>query len=117
MKKALQEVLGRIPGALGAAVVGLDGIAVEKAVVPGGLNIDLIAAEGINVVKRALASLRDPSGGPIEEIAVTSRSRLVIMRSLGHDYFLCVVVGPDAVAGRARYEAWKAGLELQQAIA
>ena len=116
MRSVLQEVVDRIPGCLGAAVVGLDGIAVEKVSARKDVNIDLLSAEGINVVKRAAASFRDPPADPLEEITISSRSRLTILRSLGSDYFLCVVVGADGVPGRARYEAWRAGLELQEAI-
>ncbi len=116
MRSVLQEVLDRIPGSLGAAVVGLDGIAVEKVTTRREVNIDLLSAEGISVVKRAAASLRDTPADPLEEITIVSRSRLTILRSLGSDYYLCVVVGRDSIPGRARYETWRAGLQLQEAI-
>ncbi len=116
MRSVLQEVLDRIPGALGAAVVGLDGIVVEKVALRSEFNIDLASAEGINVVKRAAASLREPPVEPLEEITISSRSRLVILRALGSDYYLCVIVGPGSIPGRARYEAWRAGQQLQEAI-
>jgi predicted regulator of Ras-like GTPase activity (Roadblock/LC7/MglB family) len=116
MRSVLQEVLDRIPGSLGAAVVGLDGIAVEKVSARREFNIDLASAEGINVVKRAAASLRDTPSDPLEEITIACRSRLTILRSLGSDYYLCVIVGPEAIPGRARYEAWRAGQQLQEAI-
>ncbi|HEU4403529.1 MAG TPA: hypothetical protein VFT43_15635 [Candidatus Polarisedimenticolia bacterium] len=116
MKAVLQEVLDRIPGSLGAAVVGLDGIAVEKVTARPEFNIDLASAEGIGVVKRAGASLRERPPGDLEEISIATHSGLTILRSLGSDYYLCVVVGPESLAGRARYEAWRAGLQLQEAI-
>jgi len=48
---------------------------------------------------------------------VKSQSGLAILRSIGGDYFLCVVVGPECIPGRARYETWRAGLQLEQALA
>ena len=118
MKAVLQEILDRIPEALGAAVVGLDGLPVEKVAARPSFNIDLASAEWIGLVKRAAAALRaaTPPGGP-EEISVTSRSGLAILRSIGGDYFLCVVVGPDCLQGRVRYEVWRAGLQLEEALA
>lgn len=116
MRSVLQEVLDRVPGSLGAAVVGLDGIAVEKVSARREFNIDLASAEGIGVVKRATASLREGPPDPLEEITIVSRSRFVILRSIGSDYYLCVIVGPEAIPGRARYEAWRAGQQLQEAI-
>lgn len=118
MKAVLQELLDRIPGALGAAVVGLDGIAVEKLATRASFNIDLASAEWIGLVRRATASLRAtaPPGGP-EEITVVSRSGLAILRSIGGDYYLCAVVGPECIPGRARYEVWRAGQQLEQVLA
>ena len=115
MKAVLQDLCDRIPGALGAAVIGLDGIPVEKIAARGVFNIELASALGINVVKRAVASDRDPGDRP-QEISIASRSGLTIMRSIGSDYYLCLVVGPDGLAGKARYEAWRAGTLLQEEI-
>jgi len=118
MKAVLQEILDRIPEALGAAVVGLDGLPVEKITARPSFNIDLASAEWVSLAKRAASALRGatPAGGP-EEITVTSRSGVAILRSIGGDYFLCVVVGPECLQGRARYEVWRAGLQLQEALA
>jgi len=118
MKSVLQEILDRVPEAMGAAVVGLDGIPVEKLTAKPTFNIDLASAEWVGLAKRALSSLRAmaASGGP-EEISVSSRSGHAILRSIGGDYYLCVVVGPECIPGRARYEVWRAGLQLEQALA
>ncbi len=117
MKSILQEILERVPEALGASVVGLDGIAVEKLAAQSSFSVDLASAEWAGLAKRAAASLRSQGavGGP-EEISVSSASGLVIVRALGGDYFLCLVVGPACIPGRARFEAWRAGLQLQQAL-
>jgi predicted regulator of Ras-like GTPase activity (Roadblock/LC7/MglB family) len=118
MKAVLQEMLDRIPEALGAAVVGLDGIPVETLVARPSFNIDLASAEWAGIAKRAVAALRaaTPPGVP-EEISVTSRSGMAILRSIGGDYFLCVVVGPECLQGRVRYEVWRAGLQLEEVLA
>ena len=116
MRMVLQEILDRVPGALGAAVVGIDGIVVEKAVATRDLNIDVAAAEGINVVKRAVASSREDGAEPLEEMTISTRARCTILRVIGSDYYLCLVTGPEAIPGQARFEAWKAGLQLRQAI-
>ncbi len=116
MKAVLQQVLDRIPGSVGAAIVGLDGIPVEKVAARDDPNMDLVSAEGINVVRRANASMDSRPGDRADEIMITSRSGLTILRSLGSDYYLCLVAGPDCIPGQARYEAWRAGLLLQETI-
>lgn len=116
MKALLMELLERIPGARGAAVVGLDGIAVEKVSAQPSFNIDLASAEVIALVKRARPSAANGADG-LEEISVTCRSGLTILRSIGGDYYLCLVVGPDGIPGRARFEAWKVGRQLEHVVA
>jgi predicted regulator of Ras-like GTPase activity (Roadblock/LC7/MglB family) len=115
MKMILQDMIDRTPGALAASVVGGDGIPVEKIASGGGVNIDLVCAEGITLVRRVTG----PAGQreTPDELSLTTPTGLVILRSLGQDYWLCLVVGSDCLPGRARYEAWRAGLALRQTIA
>jgi predicted regulator of Ras-like GTPase activity (Roadblock/LC7/MglB family) len=118
MRSVLQEVIDRIPETLGAAVVGIDGIPVEKIAVKPSFNIDLASAEWIGLVRKTISSLRSQAvPGGLEEITVVSGAGVAILRSIGGDYYLCVVVGPNHMAGRVRYEVWRAGLQLEQALA
>ncbi len=116
MRLVLQQVLDRVPGSVGAAVVGLDGIAVEKVTTQDLFNMDLASAEGVNVVKRARSSMGARPGDQPDEIMISSQSGIIILRSLGSDYYLCVVAGVDCIPGQARYETWRAGLMLQETI-
>ena len=116
MRELLQEVLDRIPGALGASVVGLDGLLVEKATARDDVNIDLASAEGIGLVKRAIASPQAREGEPPDEISIAWGTRMTILRALGPDYYLCVLIDAEAIPGRARFEAWRAGQQLREAI-
>ena len=116
MKPVLDAVLDRLPGALGVAVVGPDGIPVEMVVRDPGLNLEWTAAAGMDVVRRSAAQGPDASQTPPEEICITGTSRLTILRSVGAGYFLCLVTGPEAIAGQVRYEAWRAGLQVREVI-
>jgi predicted regulator of Ras-like GTPase activity (Roadblock/LC7/MglB family) len=116
MKTVLDAALARLPGALGAAVVGPDGIPVETAVTSADVNMEWAAAEGMDLVRRvATAPGRDAAGDP-DEITIAADARLTILRSVGAGYFLCLVAGPDVLSGRARYEAWRTGLQLREVI-
>jgi len=116
MKPVLHDMLTRLPGALGAAVVGLDGIPVEIATAGPGVNMELVAAEGIGLVRQSgWTQAGDNSTSP-EEIAIAGPSRVTILRALGAGYFLCLVTGPGTIPGKARYEAWRAGLRLREVL-
>jgi predicted regulator of Ras-like GTPase activity (Roadblock/LC7/MglB family) len=116
MKPVLDAVLDRLPGALGAAVVGPDGIPVEMVVRQPGLNLEWTAAAGMDVVRRTAAQGPEASGAPPEEVCIARGGGLTILRSVGAGYFLCLVTGPGAIAGQARYEAWRAGLQVREVI-
>jgi predicted regulator of Ras-like GTPase activity (Roadblock/LC7/MglB family) len=116
MKTLLKEVISRIPGALGAAVVGLDGLLVEKVTTRDDFNIDLASAEGVGVIRSATSSLDVTKPEAPEEVSISRGSGLTILRSLGPDYYLCVVVDAGVIAGQARFEAWKVGHQLKEAI-
>jgi len=116
MKPVLDAVLDRLPGALGAALVGPDGIPVVLVARDPGLNLEWAAATGIEMVRRTAAGTPDGHGGPPDEITIAGGARLTILRSVGAGYFLCLVMGPGAIAGQARYEAWRTGLQLREVI-
>ena len=116
MKAVLQEIIDRVPGALGAAVVGFDGIPVEKVAVGDRVNIDLVSAEGMGVAKRAATPGRDARTDRLEELTINRPSGITILRWIASDYYLCVVLGPEGIPGQARYEAWRAGQKLEAAI-
>ncbi len=116
MKTVLDAALGRLPGALGAAVVGPDGIPVETVVRNADVNMEWAAAEGMDLVRRVATAPGRGTAGEPDEITIAADARLTILRSVGAGYFLCLVAGKDAIAGQARYEAWRTGLMLREVI-
>jgi predicted regulator of Ras-like GTPase activity (Roadblock/LC7/MglB family) len=113
MKELLDGVMQRLPGALGAAVVGPDGLPVEIAAGTMSVDMEWAAAEGMDLVRRAGTAGAERRGGPPEEITIASRDRLTVMRAVGSGYFLCLVTGPGTLQGQARYEAWRTSLQVR----
>jgi predicted regulator of Ras-like GTPase activity (Roadblock/LC7/MglB family) len=116
MKPVLDAVLDRLPGALGAVVVGPDGIPVEMVARDPRLNLEWTAAEGMDMVRRTGTGAPGGRSEAPEEVTIAGATRLTILRSVGAGYFLCLVTGPEAIAGQARYEAWRTGLQLREVI-
>jgi predicted regulator of Ras-like GTPase activity (Roadblock/LC7/MglB family) len=116
MKAVLEEMLARVPGALGAAVVGLDGIPVEVMTTGRDVNMEVVSAEGIGLVRSSGWAPSASDADVPEEIAVRGRSRLTILRALGSGYFLFLVAEPHTLSGQARYEVWRTGLKLRQVL-
>jgi len=113
-KEALHDILDRTEGSLGVLIMGLDGIAVEKVwqedAVSG--NLDIAVAEYTSLVARAGKNDSDTGLGGLNEITVSNEKAIFIMRLLGEDYFLALIMEPDGNFGRGRFELRRAELRM-----
>ena len=113
-KPLLESIVDCTEGSLGALIMGLDGIAVEKVIGEAGneANLDVAAAEFTSLVRAAQKSGNDIGLGKLKELVVSLDSAIVMMRLLGHDYFVVLALNPEGNVGRGRYELRKAELQL-----
>lgn len=118
-KGLLESVVERTEGSLGALIMGLDGIAVEKVISEAGneANLDVAAAEFTSLVRSAQRSGNDIGLGKLHELVVSLDSAIVMMRLLGRDYFVVLALSPEGNVGRGRYELRKAELQLTKEFA
>jgi predicted regulator of Ras-like GTPase activity (Roadblock/LC7/MglB family) len=113
-KEFLETIIECTDGSLGALIMGIDGIAVEKVLAEAGkeANLDVAAAEFTSLVRGAQRTGRDLGLGGLRELMVTLDGLIVVMRSLNRDYFLVLALNPKGNAGRGRFELRKAELQL-----
>ncbi len=113
--EALQEILNRTEGSLGVLIMGLDGIAVDKAwrEDASDTNLDIAVAEYTSLVRKANQSNGDTGLGGLNEITVSNENAVFILRLLGEEYFLALIMSPEGNFGRGRYELRKAELQLE----
>src|SRR3979409_2566582 len=118
-KEALATILERTEGSLGALIMGLDGIAVERLLKDAGqeANLDVAAAEFTSLVRNAQKAGKDTGLGNLRELMISLDDAVVIMRLLGRDYFVVLALSPDGNLGRARFELRKAELQLSKEFA
>ena len=114
-KEALQQILNRTEGSLGVLIMGLDGIPVEKAWRDdlSHSNFDIAVAEYTALIKKAEKSNGDTGLGGLNEITVSNENAVFIMRLLGEDYFLALIMSPEGNFGRGRYELRRAELQME----
>ncbi|MEP6920692.1 MAG: hypothetical protein ABI967_06165 [bacterium] len=117
-KEMLETVMKHTEGSLGALIMGIDGIAVEK--VLGGANeanLDVAAAEFTALVRSAQRAGRDTGLGDLRELVISLGEAIVIMRLLSRDYFVVLAIKPEGNLGRGRFELRKAELQLAKEFA
>lgn len=113
-KEALQTIVEKTDGSLGALIMGADGLSVEKYFNEEGYaaNLDVAAAEFTSLVRNAARSGNDLALGDLRELMVALASVTFIMRLFNKDYFVVLAIKPEGNLGRARYELRKAELML-----
>ena len=113
----LQALISRLPDVQGAAMVGVDGIPIAGIPSRPGLDLEKVAAECTTLIKSAAATGKALDYGAPREVVVRCAQAQALLRSVTAEYFLCLVVGPDAPIGRARYELRKACRLLEGELA
>ena len=100
----LKAVVDEVDGAIGALLMGLDGIAIES-YVAGGNKIDITTLGMefsfiLGQVKKASEILRL---GGVNEFTIRAESLYLVVRMLTPEYFLAVVLSADGNYGKARF--------------
>jgi predicted regulator of Ras-like GTPase activity (Roadblock/LC7/MglB family) len=118
-KEALQTIVDKTDGSLGALIMGADGLSVEKFFTEAGVeaNLDVAAAEFTSLVRNANRSGNDLDLGDLRELVVTLGKVTFVMRLFNKDYFVVLALRPDGNLGRGRYELRKAELILAKEFA
>jgi predicted regulator of Ras-like GTPase activity (Roadblock/LC7/MglB family) len=118
-KEALKAIVEKTDGAIGALIMGADGLEVEKFFSDAGrdANLDVTAAEFTSQVRSATRSGSDLALGNLRELVVSLEKVTLVIRMLSRDYFVVLAIKPDGNLGRGRYELRKAELLLAKEFA
>jgi predicted regulator of Ras-like GTPase activity (Roadblock/LC7/MglB family) len=118
-KEALQAIVEKTDGSLGALIMGADGLAVEKFFTDAGdeANLDVAAAEFTSLVRSAGRSGHDLDLGELRELVISMGKVTFVMRLFNREYFAVLALTPDGNLGRGRYELRKAELVLAKEFA
>lgn len=118
-KAALQTIVKKTDGSLGALIMGADGLSVEKFFTEEGeaANLDVAAAEFTSLVRNGMRSGKDLDLGELNEMVVVLGKVTFLMRLFNREYFVCLAMKPEGNIGRGRYELRKAELQLAREFA
>jgi predicted regulator of Ras-like GTPase activity (Roadblock/LC7/MglB family) len=118
-RETLEAIIEHTEGSLGALIMGVDGIAVERSLKQEGheANLDVAAAEFTSLLRNAQRAGKDTGLGNLRELVITLDDAIVLMRLLGREYFVVLAISPDGNFGRARFELRKAELQMANEFA
>jgi len=100
----LKSMTEQVPGALGAVLMGYDGIAVDEFfAAENDSEIQLLTVEYANVLKEIRKSAEVLEIGEMEEVLIKTDRFVVILRTLTEEYFCGLILTSDANQGKGRY--------------
>ena len=116
--EVLQEIVDQTEGCLGALIMGTDGIAVEKVWQPQATaaNLDVAIAEYASLLRNAKRTNKEMGLGKLQEFSLTTESAVFILRFVGEDYFVAMVLSHEGNFGRGRYQLRRAEFLLEKEL-
>lgn len=104
-REHIQRIVESTPGAVACTIMGFDGIAIDTYELPGS-NVDistLLIEFGAAAQQLRRTGNEGGATGELVEMSVTGGKLSAIIRPLTKEYFLAVVLGPNALTGKARF--------------
>lgn len=114
----LRDLVTGVKGGSAAAIMGVDGLAVEKYQPEGaGVDVDTVGVEYGKVIEEVKNAAHVLSLGALEEVAVTTPGAEVFLRIITADYYLIFVLKSVENAGKARYLLRRAATRARRELA
>ena len=99
----LKELVNGTEGALGAIVVGTDGIPVDEFSVTSEMDLQSMTVEYASLLKEIEKGSRAAQLGSTKEVSVIADRAMIMLRRLNEDYFLVLVIRADGNFGKGRF--------------
>ena len=113
--ETLRAIVSKTESAVGALIMGLDGIAVARADAAGReVDIDVVAAEYTTLLRKAIRTAEDAALGGLRELVIAADRFAFLIKPITAEYFLVLVLESPRGIGRARFELRKAQLALEE---
>lgn len=99
----LREVVNGTEGALGALIVGLDGIPVEEYSVSKEMDIQSMTVEYSSLLKEIEKGSQAAQMGTTKEVTVMADNAMIMLRRLNEEYFFVLIIKPEGNFGKGRF--------------
>jgi predicted regulator of Ras-like GTPase activity (Roadblock/LC7/MglB family) len=99
----LKEVVNGTEGALGALIVGLDGIPVEEYSVSEDMDIQSMTVEYSSLLKEIEKGSQAAQMGTTKEVTVMADKAMIMLRRLNDEYFFVLIIKPEGNFGKGRF--------------
>jgi len=116
-KMVLNELVGRVPGALGAIIADWEGEAVDQSGRMDDYELKVIGAHKGIILQNLRDVVKRLGEDHLHELVITTEQAQTLVLPVTNDYFLVLTLERSAMLGRALFEARRCIHALQQEIA
>jgi predicted regulator of Ras-like GTPase activity (Roadblock/LC7/MglB family) len=103
-REHLQEVCGRVEGAIACSLMGADGIEVDTLVnEERDFDFRTVLVEYSGILRNVRDAAESNQLGEVAEVSIATERLLAVARVVSPEYFLVVALTPDGNFGKARY--------------
>lgn len=116
-KSILEGIVGSCSGAVGAVLMGYDGIAIDQYVdAELDLDLNLVAIEYSNVTKEIKKAAEVLGTGALQEVAIKTEHYYVVLYALTDEYFVALTINRSGNYGQGRYLLMRDAEKLREAL-
>ena len=111
----LAQIADKVEGCAAAAILGIDGIVIERVTrsMDPALDLELIVTEFTTLLRRSARTATDTGLGDLAEMVLMTDLMTFLIRPITTEYFLLLAMNPGGNVGRARFELRRAQLALE----
>lgn len=100
----LKKIVDKLDGGIAGVVMGLDGIPVDTYVRQNNkVDVTTVGMEFSYILAQVRKAGDSLQVGGLEELSVRAQRLVLVCRMLSPQYFVAVVMGPEANFGKARF--------------
>ena len=99
----MKQVVNGTEGALGALVIGLDGIPVEEYSVNSDMDLQSMTVEYSALLKEIEKGSQAAQLGSTNEVTVIADKAMIMLRRLNDEYFFVLIIKPEGNFGKGRF--------------
>ena len=107
-ERILSDIVNESPGALGAALMGSDGIPIAQVAADGAHSdvaedVSVLGIEFGRILEEMRKAATSVEGGTLDEVSVRMERFWTLLRAIDTETFVVVAVSPDGNVGKARF--------------
>jgi predicted regulator of Ras-like GTPase activity (Roadblock/LC7/MglB family) len=103
-RERLTKIVGQVDGAIGALIMGYDGIPIDESIRPDvSLDVQLLAVEYATLLKEIKRTVDVLKTGGMEEVSISTGELRVLIRAISDEFFMVLLIEKEGNFGLGRY--------------